>query len=71
MSFEIVGSPGDIRFYIHTPKKLQDLVEKQINGSYPDAEILVVDEKIIDGHLLLSEMNIIFFQKKVKLYLLH
>lgn len=45
MSFEIVGSPGDIRFYIHTPKKLQDLVEKQINGSYPDAEILVVDEK--------------------------
>ncbi len=45
MSFEIVGSPGDIRFFVHTPKKLRDLIEKQINGSYPDAEILVVDEK--------------------------
>jgi hypothetical protein len=44
LSFEIVGSPGDIRFFIHTPKKLRDLVEKQINGAYPDAEILVVDE---------------------------
>ena len=31
LSFEIVGMPGDIRFYVHTPKKLQDLVEKQIN----------------------------------------
>lgn len=44
ISFEIVGLPGDIRFYVYTSKKLQDLVEKQINGAYPDAEILVVDE---------------------------
>jgi len=42
LSFEIVGMPGDIRFYVHTPKKLQDLVEKQINGAYPDAEIKIV-----------------------------
>lgn len=45
LSFEIVGTPGDIRFYVHTPSKLQDLVEKQINGAYPDAEIRLVDEK--------------------------
>ncbi|HYK08486.1 MAG TPA: DUF87 domain-containing protein, partial [Candidatus Eisenbacteria bacterium] len=44
ISFEIVGKPGDIRYYIHVPKKLRDLVEKQINGAYPDADIAVVDE---------------------------
>lgn len=45
VSFEIVGMPSDIRFYVHVSKKLQDLVEKQINGAYPDAEIVVVDEQ--------------------------
>ena len=44
ISFELVGKPGDIRYYIHVPKKLRDLVEKQVNGSYPDADISVVDE---------------------------
>lgn len=44
ISFELVGKPGDIRYYIHVPKKLRDLVEKQINGAYPDADITVVDE---------------------------
>lgn len=44
IAFELVGKPGDIRYYIHVPKKLRDLVEKQINGAYPDADINVVDE---------------------------
>ncbi len=44
ISFEIVGIPGDIRFYIHVSKKLQDLVEKQINGAYPEAEIKVISD---------------------------
>lgn len=44
VSFEIVGKPGDIRFYVHVPLKLRDLVEKQINGTYPDADIALVDE---------------------------
>ncbi len=44
LSFEIVGRPGDIRFFVHTPKKYKDLVEKQINGAYPDADIREVDE---------------------------
>lgn len=43
LSFEIVGKHGDIRFYVWTPNKYRDLVEKQINGTYPDAEIMVVD----------------------------
>lgn len=44
ISFEIVGRPGDIRFYICLPNSLRDLVEKQIYGSYPGAEIREVDE---------------------------
>lgn len=44
VSFEIVGKPGDIRFYVHVPNKLRDLVEKQINGTYPDADVAIVDD---------------------------
>ncbi len=44
ISFEIVARPGDIRFYVGVPKKLQDMVEKQIHGAYPDAQILEVEE---------------------------
>lgn len=43
-SFEIVARHSDIRFYVAVPKKLHDLLEKQINGSYPTAEIKIVDE---------------------------
>jgi len=34
----------DIRFYVWCPKKIKDLVEKQINGAYADAEIIEIDE---------------------------
>ncbi|MBI3397023.1 type IV secretion system DNA-binding domain-containing protein [Candidatus Woesebacteria bacterium] len=44
ISFEIVARPEDIRFYVWCPKKLRDLLEKSINGAYPDAEILEVPE---------------------------
>ncbi|MBI2008625.1 type IV secretion system DNA-binding domain-containing protein [Candidatus Amesbacteria bacterium] len=44
ISFEIVGCKENIRFYIVLPEKLRDLVEKQIHGSYPGAEIRVVEE---------------------------
>lgn len=44
LSFEIVATPGDIRFYVSVPQKLQDLIEKQIHGAYPGAEINEVDE---------------------------
>lgn len=45
LSFEIVGLPQDIRFFVHTPENIRDLVEKQINGAYPDAEITIVGAK--------------------------
>lgn len=44
ISFEIVGFPQQITFFISVPQHLRDLVEKQINGAYPGAEIMEVDE---------------------------
>jgi hypothetical protein len=44
VSFEIVAKKEDIRFYVWTPIKLRDLVEKQINGAYAEAEITQVEE---------------------------
>src|SRR3989344_8723327 len=44
LTFEIVSKPQDIRFYVGVPKKLQDMVEKQINGAYPDAQIKEVED---------------------------
>ena len=44
ISFEIVAKPGDIRFYVSVHEHLRDLIEKQIYGMYPGAEIKEVDE---------------------------
>lgn len=44
ISLELVAKAGDIRFYIAAPRKLQDLIEKQIHGAYPGADVRVVDE---------------------------
>ncbi len=44
LSLEIVGTSEDIRFYVTTPKKYVDLIEKQIYSVYAGAEIIEVDE---------------------------
>ncbi len=44
LTFEIVGTSEDIRFYISTPKKYQDLVEKQVYSIFAGADIMEVDE---------------------------
>src|ERR1700722_11262813 len=44
VSFEIVGLPGDIRFYVNVPAKYRDFVEKEINGAYTDADIVPVND---------------------------
>ena len=44
ISFEIVARNEDIRFYVWCPKRLQDLIEKQIHGAFPDAQINLVPE---------------------------
>ncbi|HYD34928.1 MAG TPA: DUF87 domain-containing protein [Vitreimonas sp.] len=43
-SFEIVALKEKIAFYVNCPRKIRDLVEKQIHGAYPNAEIKEVDE---------------------------
>ena len=59
VSFEIVGMPEDIRFYIYVPNKYKDMAEKQINASYPDAETKVVEEgKSREGYIVGNEYNI-------------
>lgn len=44
ISFEIVGLPGEIKFYVHCPKKLAGLVEQQIIGSYQSVDVKVTKE---------------------------
>jgi hypothetical protein len=44
IAFEIVALPESIRFYVACHKKYQDLIEKQINGAYPDASVKEVPE---------------------------
>lgn len=68
LSFELVGMPGDIRFYVSVPQKFRDFVEKQINGAYPDAEISAVDDpnaKHKQDTLAGSEYNIFSEDGKV------
>jgi hypothetical protein len=44
ISFEIVGLKEEIAFYVSCTKKIRDLVEKQIHGAYPFADIKEQDE---------------------------
>lgn len=47
VSFEMVAVKEDIRFYVSVPQELMELVEKQIHGAYPGAEIKTVEEPTI------------------------
>jgi hypothetical protein len=44
IALEIIGTHQDIKFYIHIPKKFQDMIEKQIYGVYAGADIKQIDE---------------------------
>ncbi len=43
-AFEIVALKESISFYVSCPRKIRDLVEKQIHGAYPNADIRESDE---------------------------
>lgn len=43
ISFEIISKEEGISFYVVTPDEIAGIVEKQINGAYPEAEIDIVD----------------------------
>ncbi len=44
ISFEIVARSEDIKFFVWCPTQYKDLIERQIHGAYPDAEIKEVQE---------------------------
>lgn len=44
ISFELVGLKEEIAFYVNCPRKIRDLVEKQIHGAYPTADIKEQEE---------------------------
>ena len=66
LAFEIVGFPGDIRFFVHAPNKYKDMVEKQINGAYPDAEISEVSEGTVANKDFLIGNDYNIFSKEGK-----
>jgi hypothetical protein len=47
LSFEIVSTGGQIRFYVWTPKILQSFVEGQIYAQYPSVQIHTIEEDYI------------------------
>jgi hypothetical protein len=62
ISLEIIALPEDIKFYISAPVKFRDLMEKQINGGYPDAEIKEVPEP----NIFSEEGKVAFAQLQLK-----
>ena len=60
-SLEIVATPEEIKFYVSCPKSLQDLVEKQIHGAYPGADVREIEEYNIfseDGKLAFAALKL-------------
>ena len=48
LSFEIVSTGGQIRFYVWVPKILQSFVEGQIYAQYPSVQIHTVNDDYVD-----------------------
>ncbi|MCC7303989.1 type IV secretory system conjugative DNA transfer family protein [bacterium] len=65
ISFEIIAYPEHIGFYVYTPKRFGQLVEKLILGTYQNAEVIEVPEpnffkegsSVVAGTFELSEVN--------------
>lgn len=49
LSFEIVSTAGQIRFYVWVPKVLQSFVEGQIYSQYPTVQIYRMNDDYVDG----------------------
>ncbi len=49
LSFEIVSTAGQIRFYVWVPKVLQSFVEGQIYSQYPSVQIYTMSEDYVDN----------------------
>ena len=51
LSFEIVSTAGQIRFYVWVPKVLQNFVESQIYSQYPTVQIYKMNEDYVDNRI--------------------
>ncbi len=51
LSFEIVSTAGQIRFYVWVPKILQNFVEGQIYSQYPTVQIHKMTEDYVDDRV--------------------
>lgn len=49
LSFEIVSTAGQIRFYVWVPKVLQSFVEGQIYSQYPTVQIYKMEDDYVDN----------------------
>lgn len=49
LSFEIVSTGGQIRFYVWVPKSLQNFVEGQIYAQYPTVQIYRMSDDYVDN----------------------
>ena len=49
LSFEVVSTGGQIRFYVWTPKAQQSFVEGQIYAQYPTVQIYTIDKDYVDN----------------------
>ena len=61
VSLEMVATHGKIEFFMSVPRHLQDLVEKQIHGAYPGAEVKEVEEYNIfheDGYVAYAQLGL-------------
>ena len=61
VTFEIIGLPGDIRFYVSVPIKHRELIEKQIHGTYPGAMITESEDANIfseDGEVAFASLKL-------------
>lgn len=63
LSFEIVAKREDIRFYVSVPRHSMDLVEKQMHGAYPGADIKEVEE-----YTIFSEQGKVAFTAMIPKY---
>lgn len=51
LSFEIVSTASQIRFYVWVPKVLQNFVEGQIYAQYPTVQIFRMNEDYVDNRV--------------------
>ncbi len=65
-SFEIVGSNGEVHFYMRVPKQYRNLMESAIYSQYPEAELTEVNDYVKDmPHVLPNKIYDIYGDEQI------